>query len=382
MQQTAQSRAPCASCGTTASTVGTCPHCGVAQFCQQCIGSEADNYRRHVENITFSITAPPQGPGLRNAAERLASDWAGDGLGAVHQWVLYVAAAQGEGQYLRTAISDDDLRRLGAGNIWPDFPVADERDGDAYLKLLRTIPLSDAPYIQDEVFRLQPSQEMRFALAFDYKNLPRLLMPLFGVSEEACELASRMLELRVRPTEYHFMRNDSAEPDRAVAGKALSAHRRWYRSALEPVSEGSGGVNYFLIGHIAHGWADSYSAAHTLRGKAGPGAEPAYADPLIQTPYEFRGTQTAAATRDTHILKVYYFGDQTDATHGRLESWRAVSEPGSEPHRRAMAAAAMIRELLFMVQRHKNALAARPPSMTLEQAVGEFEQLMVTRVLA
>lgn len=330
-----------------------------------------------MQNIKFSITAPSRKFGFRNAVERMASDYAGDGLGAVHQWLLCEAVTKDSGKWLRGVLTIEDTECLTAGIVYNDFPVVDEYDCAGYRKLLERIDASSAEYITDASFRLQPTQAVRFALAIEYKQLPSLFNTMFGVDKEACDVAGSMLELRTRDarTHYHFMKRNKDESIQDVIRQALSTTTKWFRAAMQPVLRSTGRVNYFLIGHITHTWTDSFSAGHTLRGKPDAGAIPVHSDDGTSASYVFADTASVAALKDMTVLDIYFFGDQTDQSHGELESWTAVSRDGSEPQRRAIGAIAAVRELLFLVRSGFSALEQNRTQATFDAIMARFAAL-------
>lgn len=332
-----------------------CAQCGQVIMCYDCVRTYPQRTQEH-EKICFSITAPV------GVVERGITVAIG-GLGAVHQYVSMRAWLAAE-QTRRITLSAEDCT---AGVIFNDFPAWDETDADVSFvrSTLERMRASDAPYITDQRFLLQPTREARWAAAAAYKGVPTTLMRLAGIQDAAMHHAQQMLALRTHETRinYHFMRASRHESDSEVVARALLTARRWFRLAIVT-------RRVFLIGHIWHMVEDSFSPAHTER--------------------DLMRSDTAPYGR---VNRIYFFGDQTDSSHSAAESIESVLAPGSVGARAVDVAVLALRDILL---RYVDALAGAPimpppgsvaaPSEAVyayaERAAEEFAEFMRTQVFA
>ncbi len=241
---------------------------------------------KDVKVVGFSITQPT------GTLESVISWWYG-GFGATHQYITALATSK----LIPMKVTEERLsaKRLVQGVIWNDFPLEDERDGKGeYDKILVRMSEAEAPYIEDDRFRWQPSEADRFASAAAYKAggspLSQLVSNWKGVTKEKAEEAEAMLERRsgTLKSHYHFLRERAEETDKSVRERAVSTCIRWYEHAVES-------RDLFTLGHVFHTIEDSYSPAHTMR--------------LVpKTEVDFG-----------RITEVYYFGNQNDTNHSRQE---------------------------------------------------------------
>ena len=247
--------------------------------------------------VGFSITAP------HGVVERVLSP---DRLGAVHQYGLYLTWRSDPSIQQRVDALGRPLcsaQATVAGTIYPDFALKQgkgENILEYHKQCLETIPLEDAPYIPDDVFRVQPVKKLRIALAAKYKKVPDAMVRPF-VGDDRVEQAAGMLSARTeaeRPY-LHFMRTRDDEPTASVIREGIEIGAKLMRKAL--VQENMG-----YLGRLIHTTQDSFSAAHTNR-----------------TPPGTLGTLYGT------VVEAYFFGNQTDHSHSRQESWRAVSRAGS-----------------------------------------------------
>jgi hypothetical protein len=289
------------------------------------------------QRVGFSITAP-------RGVERWLCELGAGGLGAVHQYLTMLAALQ-----LTATLSDALLEQLCLGVIWNDFPWGEEdvepkRFRDA---IIERIPAESAPYITHPSFRLQANEATRWAVAAVYKNVPTLLCRAFSISEPARQTAAAIMEQRTKPeriADYHFMNRTADDTIERVIAHTSAVCKRWYYRALAQDS-------FFMFGHLLHLVEDSFSAAHTLR--IGANGALAYA---------------------------YFFGDQTDTSHSRAESYDFVVQ---EQVRMKWCVAA-VAELLqrFVADRAVLLEAAATASRAArEEAAQRMSELVVRDVL-
>ena len=293
--------------------------------------------------IDFSITAP------ESALEFIVSHAVG-GLGAVHQYVTMKAFLLWAQRQQTTGLPSGEPELtpeiLLAGVIYNDFPWGDELGaGVDYQKhiLARFQSSQTASYVTDQRFRWQPHRDIQWASAALYKNLPDAFTRIVAqVSQETVDEARVMLQQRTDATRvvYHFLRKDREETDAEVQRRAIEKAKEWFAAALERRS-------LFPLGHIWHMIEDSFSPAHTQRNL-------------------LHGT----------VVRVYYFGDQTDRWHSSHESWDAVRVPGTEGYKRADAAKVLLAKSLDMFMQ---ALGSSPQQRPA--AVQQFGEWLATDVL-
>jgi len=254
-------------------------------FCSIDCAKKQAGPESNVSVLGFSITQPT------GTMESVISWWYG-GFGAVHQHITGLATSK----MISVKATKERLsaKRLVEGVIWNDFPSGDEQDvKQEYDKILVTISESDAPYIEDDRFRWQPSETDRYAAAGAYANagvISDIVYDLKGVTEEKQREANEMLDKRtgILKRHYHFLRETAEERDDSVRERAVTTCIRWYELALR-------NQDHFTLGHIFHLIEDSYSPAHTKR--LAPKGDVDYGK----------------------ITEVYFFGNQTNTEHSRKE---------------------------------------------------------------
>lgn len=271
---------------------------------------------KSTKNVEFSITAATSG------LERIVTGIAGDGLGAVHQFITqeaYNSDPTLDQRMVALGKRNCSASQLIAGVIWNDFPLdsVDPERTEAYAAgALEAFDQKYAPYLTDPRFRVQPKEGLRVAMGAVHKGVPDIVSIMVGVNAQYVVIARRMIRERInedRP-HRHFMRKTASEGDAAVIAGAIYICLRWMAMALFNETA-------FYLGNITHTIEDSFSAAHTKRSA-----------PSDSAPYGA-------------VNEVYFFGNQSDHSHSSAESWREVTRRGSDASRRVAWLIAPLREV-------------------------------------
>lgn len=311
------------------------------------------------KNVEFSITTATSG------LERVVTDLAGDGLGTVHQFITQ--EAYGSDPTIAQRMSALGKRNCTAsemvsGVIWNDFPLdsVDPERTELYARFaLRPFDAKYASYMTNPLFRVQPVEGLRVAMAAVHKSIPDLFSLLFGVNAQYLVIARRMIRERInedRP-HRHFMRKTADEPDESVIAGAVYICLKWMAMALQYETA-------FYLGNLLHTLQDSFSAAHTRR-----------TGPSESAPFGA-------------VQEIFFFGNQNDHSHSRTESWREVMRSGSEASRRVVWLMAPMRAVISFFLTSMETLKASESSFrtqddrraAVDNLMPEFAQMLIERV--